>query len=50
MKETGWQIPAEIHQEEIEAMQDPIATAVIVGWACQGRTKIIPRGQSSCKA
>jgi hypothetical protein len=30
-------------------MQDPIATAVIVGWACEGKTRIIPRGQS-CKA
>ncbi|MFA4850810.1 MAG: hypothetical protein WC626_13880 [Methanoregula sp.] len=41
--------PKEVHQEEIDAMQDPVATAVIVKWACQGKTKIIPRGQP-CKA
>ncbi|MFA4859178.1 hypothetical protein [Methanoregula sp.] len=35
-----------IPQEELDAMQDPIATAVVVQWVIQGKAKIIPRGQS----
>lgn len=44
-----WQIPSEIHQEDIDAIQDPIVTAVIVRWACEKKLRIIPRGQASCK-
>jgi len=38
-------IPEFIFQEELDAMRDPIATAVVIQWAIQGKTKLIPRGQ-----
>ena len=42
-------IPEKIHQEELDAMHDPIATAVVTQWAIQGKTHLIPRGQL-CRA
>jgi len=41
--------PEIIHQEEVDAMQDPIAAAVVIQWVIQGKAKLIPRGQP-CKA
>jgi|GEM_PF-5919247 hypothetical protein len=35
----------EIHQEEVDAMQDPIASAVVIKWVLEGWITLIPRGQ-----
>lgn len=46
MTATAAPVPEQIHQEELDAMRDPIASAVVVQWVIQGKAKIIPRGQS----